>query len=123
MALTKLNFGMAERCPYVQNAAVKANMCSPPGKIVDGFCKQITATMLSQLVSKENKAKTKQAEQLMCDARQLIKVLPADTDDITKVKLLGQLDVRCVMHILKKGKDTAEGKDYPSLSAIAEARH
>ena len=116
--LNKLNFGVAERRPYIQNAAVKANMCAPPHKIVDGFCRLITASMLSQ--AKDNKEKTEQAEKIMADARQLAKMLP-EGSEMVKVKLLGQLDVRCVMHILKKGKDSAEGKDYASLGAIAEA--
>ena len=58
----------------------------------------------------------------MSDARGLTKLLPTSSADIVKVKLLGQLDVRCVMHILKRGKESAEGKDYPNLTAIAEVR-
>ena len=103
MGLTRLNFGVAERCPYIQNAAVKANLCAPPNKIMDGFCRLITANMLSQLASKENKPKTFQAEKIMADARELIKALPGSVSEKLRVKLLGQLDVRCVTHILKKG--------------------
>ena len=117
--LAKLKFGNAEMLPYVQNAAIKANMVAPGHKIVDGFCRLILPSQVSSLASKENKPKCQEAEKIMASARDLCNKLPGlPQKKITK--LLGQLDVRMILHVIKKGKDGPEGKEFPSLSAIAE---
>ena len=44
--LANLNFGNAERLPYLQNAAINANMLAPPHKIADGYCRLLTLPRL-----------------------------------------------------------------------------
>lgn len=113
--VSNLKFGKIVNCPYVLNAVVKANFISPPTRIVDGICRLIQPGSVGQLVSKTNIAASQQAEQIMTDARSLCSTLP----DNTQVKLLGQLDVRLILHILKKSKEV-EGKAYANIASIAK---
>ena len=118
--LANLNFGNAERLPYMQNAAINANMLAPPHKIADGYCRLLTPSQVASLTSKENKAKCREAENVMASARDLCKNIPS----LSKMKytqLIGQLDVRMILHILKKGKEGPENKDFKTLANIAEA--
>ena len=118
--LAKLNFGNAERLPYIQNAAIKANMLAPPHKIVDGFCRLLTPAQIASLSSKDNRAKCIEAENVMSSARDLCKNSPS-LSKMQSTQLIGQLDVRIILHILKKGKEGPEGKEFKSLANIAEA--
>ena len=113
----RLNFGSGQKLPYLQNACIKANMVAPKEKIVDGFCKLITPSNVSSLTSKAIKDSAFQAEHIMHSARNLAKM---QVDETTIAKLFGQLDVRCILHILKKGKDGPENKVFKSLADIAE---
>ena len=117
--LASMNFGH-ERFPYVLNACVKANLQSPATKHIDGFCKLISPQALTNLVSKEKRPLVREAETMMTDARQLasaLKINPTET-----VKIIGKLDCRLVLHILKLGK-VGEGRDYASIAEISEVLH
>ena len=116
MKLNSLNFGQAQRFPYLINAAIKANLTSP--KVVDGVCKLVLPSHLSALTSKNNRSKIEEAECLMKDARKLVKTL--HFPDGVPVTCIGQLDVRCVLHILNKSKDAGDIV-FDSINAIAEA--
>ena len=115
--LSSLSFGI-DRYPYVLNGCIKAGIQSPAHKVIDGFCKLAQPSHLSTLASKASRESVISAESIMTDARKLIQSL--NVEHATSVTLLGQLDVRAVLHIMKLGK-VAEGVEYDSLSAIAEA--
>ena len=114
--LASLTFGI-DRYPYVLNACIKANLTSPANKVTDGFCKLVLPTHLSSLTSKEQRPLLVEAEQIMTDARKLVKALMVP--QAKAVMLIGKLDVRAVVHVLKLGK-TAEGKVYENIAEIAE---
>ena len=110
--------GARKKKPWVVNAVIKANLASPPHKVVDGFCKLIEARHQSALVHKDNIVIVDQAEALMTDARELTKQL--NVAGLTKSIALGQLDVRCILHILKLG-EVGEGRDFKTIGEVAEA--
>ena len=116
MKLNSLNFGPTERYPYVLNAVIKTNLSSP--KVIDGVCKLIAPNNMSSLTSKPNRSLIKESERLMQDARKLIKTLQLPSGQV--VTCIGQLDVRCILHILKKAKEAGDVV-FDSINAIAEA--
>ena len=116
--LCSLNFGPALRFPFLLNACIEANLCSPPNKVVDGYCKLLSASSLSALTAAKNRAKVVEAEQLMADIRALADKL--SVPETLKVTSVGRADVRLVLFLCKKGKD-GEGVEYASIADIAEA--
>ena len=103
--------------PWLVNAVVKANMASPPHKVVDGFCKLVEPRHISMLMSKENVKAVDQAESLMTDARAVL-----DKLQIAKAQhaiVLGKLDARCVWFIMKLGK-AGEDRTFDSIAAIGQ---
>ena len=116
--LCSLNFGAAERFPFVQNACIKANLASPANKMTDGFCKLIQPSNLAILTSKDKRPLVEEAETVMTDARRLTKAL--GISDTAAVKSLGKVDVRCVLHLMKLGK-VGEGKEFSKIGDIAQA--
>ena len=98
---------------------VKANMASPPNKVVDGFCKLVEPRHLQQVMSKENKALVASAEALMTDARAAVAALGLTS--VQHTSLIGKLDVRCAWHIMKLGK-AGGGRNFGSLTEVAQVR-
>ena len=115
--LSSLHFGI-DRFPYVVNACIKAGLQSPANKVTDGFCKLVQPSHLSMLTTKSCRESVIAAESIMTDARKLMQSLKIE--HATSVKLLGQLDVRAVLHIMKLGK-IGEGVEWDNLASIAEA--
>jgi hypothetical protein len=110
-----LAFGSGEKYPYLQNACLEANLSSP--KVVDGVCKLLLPSHLSTLTVQANRPSIKECETLMSDARKLCKKM--SVDEATRVLHVGKLDVRCILHLAKKGNE-GEGKEYKSFSEIAQ---
>ena len=117
--LNSLNFGTAKRMPYVMNACIKTNLNAPANKIIDGSCKLLLPGHLAQLASPqaEQRALVDSAEAVMTEGRKLAKAL--NLDDVVATRVLGKLDVRCILLCTKLGK-VGEGKEYASVHDIAE---
>jgi hypothetical protein len=114
--LASLNFG-PERFPYTLSGCIEANLTSPINKIVDGVCKLILPSYLNALTRKGNRGEVQKAEKLMVDCRSLCDA--AGVERHRKVSI-GKLDVRLVMHLLKRLKDI-EPKPLKTIDEIAEA--
>ena len=71
MKVATLSFGPLEKYPLVKNALLEANLQTD--KVVDGICKMITPTMVSQLAKQGNRATVKKCEALMEQARGICK--------------------------------------------------
>lgn len=118
--LSSLNWGAGIKMPFVVNACIKANLVAPDDRVTEGIgvAKLITCSHLSQIVHKNARDQVKEAEALMADARKLAGALK--TPDALRVRAIGKLDVRLVLHILKLGK-VGEGIVFESMSEIAKA--
>ena len=115
--LNTVKWEAGQKNPWVIIATVKANLASPPSKVVDGFCKLVEARHMAALTSNENRDLVIQSEALMTDVRALasnVGMTPAQ-----KASMVGKLDVRCIWHIMKLGK-AGEGKNFDSLAAVAQ---
>ena len=110
----------ADRRPWVMNAAIKANLASPPNMVVDGFCKLISAKQLTGLAHRSNAKLVKECESLMTDARAVSHKL--NLTEPQQALILGKLDARCIWHILKCGK-AGEGRAFDTVADIAQAVH
>ena len=100
--LAGLKFGKVEQYPWVVTAAMKANLLSKDSKLVDGFCRLVTPSMLAQVVSQGNRATVITMEKLMTAGRVIclnVKVGPT-----VSAKNIGRLDTRLLLHLLKLGK-------------------
>lgn len=117
LKLAGLNFGKFEKFPLAVNACFKANLTSCGGKLVDGYCKLISLTALSGLTSPKLRADLKLVEQIMVDARELSTRLQLDAASATTI--IGQLDVRLILHLLKLSKFS--DKEYRSVQEIGQA--
>ena len=115
-----MNFGVGIKCPHVQIAHVKANLTSPKNKIVDNVCQLITSSHISIMTSKAVLPMTLQIDKIMTESRQLCKDISLRLDQC--VKLIGMLDVRLVLHVLKLGK-AGEGREFEDTAAIVKALH
>ena len=60
-----------------------------------------------------------EAEKLLADSRQLLDLNGIAAGSARGIELLGRLDVRCVLHILKKGIECDAA--FESIAQIAEA--
>lgn len=112
-----LNFGPAERFPFVLLALVEANLVSPAGKVVDGICRLLTPAMLQQVSAKDARNNVRTAERLMRDARLLVDAL--NVGQSQKVRLVGMLDCRLACYLTKRNKEM-EGKTFQGIPQIAE---
>ncbi len=111
--IVSLSWGKGERFPYLQHAAVCANLIAP--KVTDGICKLLSPTNLSALTSKENRKLATEAESVMLESRELCQAL--NIPEAIRVKCVGRLDVRCIYLITQKGKE-GEGRVLKSISEI-----
>ena len=118
--VSSLNWGIGVKMPYVTNACVKANSMAPSDKVIEGLniAKLITSSHLTQLVHKSLRPSVIAAEALMVDSRQLCDVM--QIADLSRIKTIGKLDVRLVLHLLKLGK-SGEGRAFASIAEIAQA--
>ena len=117
--LNSLKWPLSEKKPWVTISLVKANMASPPNKVIDGFCKLVEPRHLQQVMGKDNKALVASAEALMTDARAAVAALGLTS--VQHTSLIGKLDVRCAWHIMKLGK-AGEGRHFGSLTEVAQVR-
>ena len=74
---------------------------------------------LKVLTSKDNRPMLQEAEKLLADSRQLLDPNGIAAGSARGIELLGRLDVRCVLHILKKGRECDAA--FESIAQIAEA--
>jgi len=116
--VASLTWGPAQKFPFVMNAAMEANLASPPNRITDGFCRLMSVSTLAALTNTHNRATVQKADKLMLDARSLCHALVLD--ESARVKCCGLLDVRLIYHLCKKGQE-AEGKVFDSIEQIAQA--
>ena len=100
--LATLKFGKVEQYPWVVTAAMKANLLPKESKLVDGFCKLLSAGSLGQVVQQGNRATVIDMEKLMTHARGICKV--PQIDPTISAKIIGRLDTRLLLHLLKLGK-------------------
>ena len=75
---------------------------------------------LTALTSKDNRPMLQEAEKLFADSRQLLDRIGIAAGSPQGIELLGRLDVRCVLHILKKGTEM-DAKAFGSIAEISEA--
>ena len=102
--------------PRVINALLMTNLSS--SKASDGICRLLTPASLSQLTGKGMEPKVQKAEEVMEHARDVCEKLEVEAHQRTK--LLGQLDVRCITHIMKIEKEH-ENVKFQTLDRITEA--
>ena len=100
--LSTLNFGKVDKFPWVLSSAFKTNLTSADKQLVDGVCKLVTPTHLSQLATTANRTNVCKAEKLMTSARALVAKLQIGAAD--SAKCIGKLDVRLAMHLMKMHK-------------------
>ena len=115
--LNSMSFGKI-KLPYVINACIEANLAAPSHMVVDGICKAILPSQLQALTQKGNHEVLLQAEKLMDNVRKLCSGLGIEKSKA--VRIIGRCDVRCIHHILKKGKEI-EGVVFKNIGQIAEA--
>ena len=98
-----MNFGPGNRFPYAVHGAMEAQLASLAAKIVDGVCKLLLPNTLSQLTAKTNRPLVAECERLMTESRRLCDSV--ELEAAQKMRVVGRMDVRLVLHICKKGKD------------------
>ena len=118
MELVSFSFGPGQNFPLVKNGIIKAQLVSPPQKILDGVCKLMVPTTLNEFVKKDRKPLLVRVESVLDDARRLCNSLGVDPSKV--VKIIGRLDVRAVLFVAKKTMDF-ENKEYKDVKEIAEA--
>ena len=116
--LNNVKWGHGKKMPWLMNAVIKANLASPPNKVVDGFCKLVEGRHVGLLMAKANIKTCEEAEALMTDARAVVKQI--GLSEVEQALALGKLDVRCVWHIFKLGK-AGEGRNFDRIHDIAQA--
>jgi hypothetical protein len=119
--LATIKFGIGLKFPFVVHACVKANLSSPPAKIVDGICKLVPLSGIASLNTKNNRPLVIDAESMMVHARSFCDKFQ-DMSDHTRVTCLGRLDCRLVMFIMKRIKDSEANKVYESIAGISQVR-
>ena len=113
--VNKLSFGRGVRFPRVVNATLELQLAGP--KVTNGnICNFLTSANLNELVKESNRSAVAKAEELMSEARELVKGLGLQRSKI--VKFVGRLDVRACA-ILTKTSKTLEGK-ASTMSEVAE---
>jgi hypothetical protein len=112
---TKFGRGQ-QKYPYVKNAMLKANLASPPAKVVDGFCKLLMPAHVAMVMHESRRADVIKAEELMSDARDMCKGYARPHAKVARY--VGRLDVRFVLFLAGKNKE-AEGVVYKSLDEIS----
>lgn len=115
-----LQFGKIDQYPHVVNACMKANYSCPANKVIDGVCRLLLPQHIGSLVQKDKRPQVVAAEKLMTTCRGLLNALNISPGDAVRTKLLGLLDVRLVLHILKREKEGGCG-EYENMDAIAKA--
>ena len=116
--MNSVNWGAGKKMVWVMNALIKTNLASPPHKVIDGFCKLITPAHIAQITHKCNRQLVQEAEALMTDTRAVMKQL--GLQGMEQRRIVSQMDVRCILHILKLGK-VGEGVVFNSIPEIAQA--
>ena len=116
--LASMNFGTGQHFPYLINACIETNLVSPPNRIIDGMCRLLVPSNLTELTKASSRIHVKFAEEIMTQARELCDKL--QLDQTQRIKLIGKLDVRIVTFLTKKGKEL-EPKEFKSINDIVEA--
>ena len=103
---------------HVRHALVSLNLTAT--KLEDGIVKLVTKSHISQLASKDNKAKTAKANIELRDAREFLLELTkaGKISDAQNVELLGLLRVRYGGFMTKLGKSSFLKHDYESSHEI-----
>ena len=101
--VVSLNFGSGAKYPYIKTAIVEAQLASPPDKMQDNFCRLMIPSCLMELTRKDKRQLIDRAENMMTEARSMVNSFGLTTSD--RIRLVGLLDVRLILHILKKGKE------------------
>ena len=101
--VVSLNFGSGAKYPYIKTAIVEAQLASPPDKMQDNFCRLMIPSCLMELTRKDKRQLIDRAENMMTEARRMVNSFGLTTSD--RIRLVGLLDVRLILHILKKGKE------------------
>lgn len=118
--VSQMSFGAGIKCPFVQNALLKANLASPKNKVVDSLCQLITPAHVAQLTSKKLLKSTIEIDSIMQQARTLVQSSCHALQRDVVTKTLGQLDVRLVTHLLKLGKQI-ESSPFNDVGEILHA--
>lgn len=114
-AINALNFGKGVYFPYIVNSAIELQLVGP--KVVDDFCKFVHPSNLKHLTNGKNRSDVQRSEELMREARTLVRGLNVPKEHV--VKHLGRLDVRLCAKILKLGK-SFEGVDRTIADIAAQ---
>ena len=118
--VSQMSFGAGIKCPFVQNALLKANLASPKNKVLDNLCQLITPAHVNQLTCKKLLQSTIEIDGIMQQARILLQDSCQALQRNVAVKTLGQLDVRLVTHLLKLGKQI-ESTPFNDIGEILQA--
>ena len=82
-------------------------MASPVNKVEDNFFRPISLSEVLSLGRREKLKHVVRIEDTMTEARAMCRTLSLATAD--RIRILGLLDVRLVLHVLKKSKDFEAG--------------
>jgi hypothetical protein len=99
--------------PRVRMAAFMSNLLSPVDRIDDGKCVLLKDSDLTKLTSAKMQKDVKAAEDMMESARKACDESNAPTQMM--LRLVCMNDARLVNCLLKKGKQSAEHRDYTTI--------
>ena len=119
--LGELKFPGIVQNPWVRLAVAKTLLGGPNSSIKqDGLCNWFgPGDVQGKLLAKGAEGDVRAAEQMLHQARQLIE--RATIPDADVVVCLGKLDMRTGAYLMKKGKQSDEGKIYPNVASIGKA--
>ena len=102
----------------VRVAALLAQLNSPIDRVFDGKAGLLRESDLTKLASKGMLESAQLAERMMEDGRSLC--IELGIDSRAKLQLTCENDMRLVLHLLRKGKNSRESKEYTSLDEAGQ---
>ena len=115
------NFKSANKLllPHVCTALMMAQLTCPTIKVVNGMCVLMNSSHLRKLIcAKEKNERTLHIEFVLKNAKKLVETVAID--NAKKIKLVGTLGVRLVLHNMGLGRDSADKKNWESMKEITE---
>ena len=108
--------------PLYVPAMIKTLLNAPGEMVSNGHADVFSSTDISGLSNLSSKARSNagEADKLMSAAKRYLEAY-SHMDELTKLKLTSDFEIRCVMHV--HGKKVATRKEFPSLLHVAEHFH
>ena len=104
--------------PKLRLAAIIAALLAPLEKVIDGKCTLMKDSDLNSLTAVKNAALVKDGEDMLDTAMAFL--IKQKVSDEVRFKTYGWLMARVIYFITKRGKASAEARDFPSLFACGQ---